>query len=29
MNLLRVLQRGITVGEVAGIISGATSIGGT
>jgi hypothetical protein len=29
MNLLQVLQRGMTVGEVAGIISGAASIGGT
>jgi hypothetical protein len=27
MNLLLVLQRGVTAGEVAGMISGATSIG--
>ena len=27
MNLLQVLQRGITVEEVAGIISGGTSLG--
>ena len=27
MNLLQVLQRGITVGEAAGIISGTASIG--
>jgi hypothetical protein len=29
MKLLQVLQSGITVGEVAGIISGAASIGET